>query len=180
MPQNPITQLNFQFDESNPKLPFKPERRCVHTIIKNPKTNKFLVINNKATNSCSYYDYYLVGGGIEADEDYETCVRREIAEETGIPISEFSNIQYLAHGTQKFACPPFPELGYPATNKNLDNTVFYAETNSELDNYQEEETAKFQEYTEWVTFEELHNNILPGFNWVLENLESLVKSKIDV
>lgn len=174
---NSTTHPDFQFDESNPNLAFKPDRRCVHTIINNPKTGKFLVINNKATNSCSYYDYYLVGGGIESDEDYETCVRREIAEETGIPISEFSNIQYLAHGTQKFACPAFPELGYEAINKNLDNTVFYAETLSELDNYQEEETAKFQEFTQWVTFEELQNNILPGFNWVLENLETLINKK---
>jgi 8-oxo-dGTP pyrophosphatase MutT (NUDIX family) len=177
MSLNPTTQPDFQFDESNSSLPFKPDRRCVHTIIKNPRTNKFLAINNKTTMSCSYYCYYLVGGGIEEGEDYETCVRREIAEETGIPISEFSNIQYLAHGTQKFACPAFPELGYEATNKNLDNTVFYAETLSELDNYQEEETAKFQEYTEWVTLEELHNHILPGFNWVLENLENLIKQK---
>jgi 8-oxo-dGTP pyrophosphatase MutT (NUDIX family) len=177
MSQNLQTQLNFQFDESNPNLPFKPNRRCVHIIIKNLRTNKFLVINNKATHSCSYYDYYLVGGGIEEGEEYETCVRREIAEETGISISEFTNIQHLAHGTQKFACPAFEDLGYEATNKNLDNVVFYAETLSELDNYQEEETAKFQEYTEWVTFEELHNNMLPGFNWVLENLDTLINNK---
>jgi 8-oxo-dGTP pyrophosphatase MutT (NUDIX family) len=177
MSQNPTIQPDFQFDESNPNLAFKPDRRCVHTIIKNPRTNKFLVINNKATHSCSYYDYYLVGGGIENDEDYETCVRREITEETGIPISEFSNIQYLAHGTQKFACPAFPELGYKETNKNLDNTVFYAETLSELENYQEEETAKFQELTVWVAFEDLQNSILPGFNWVLENLNTLVNNK---
>ncbi len=175
MTHNPNTQLDFQIDGSNPNLSFKLLRKCVHTIIKNPKTNKFLIINNKATHSCSCYDYYLVGGGIEGGEDLETCVRREIAEETGIPIAEFTNIQYLAHGAQKFAVPAFLELGYEAINKNLDNTVFYAETLSKTENYQEEETAKFQEFTEWVTLDELQNNILPGFGWVLDNLSTLVQ-----
>ena len=173
MTQNQTQKLDFQFDESDPNLDFKPIRKCVHTIIKNPRTNKYLVINNKQTYSCSYYDYYLVGGGIEEDEDSIDCVRREIAEETGIPINEFSNIQYLAFGTQQFAVPPFIDLGFEAINKHLENTIFYAETDSELENYQEAETAKFQEFTEWVTLEELQNNILPGFNWALENLEAL-------
>ena len=173
MTQNQTPILDFQFDESDPNLGFKPFRKCVHTIIKNPRTNKYLVINNKTTRSCSYYDYYLVGGGIEEGEDPIDCVSREISEETGIAIDQFSNIQYLAFGTQRFAVPPFLDLGYEAINKNLENTVFYTETNSELDNYQEAETAKFQEFTQWVTLEELQNNILPGFNWVLENLETL-------
>ena len=174
MTQKQTKQLNFHFDESNPNLPFKRVRKCVHTIIKNPRTGKFLVINNKQTYSCSYHDYYPIGGGIEEGEDLETCVKREIVEETGISISEFSNIQYLAHGVQKFAVPAFSEFGYPETNKHLENTVFYAETNSELENYQEAQTAKFQEFTQWITFQELRNNILPGFNWVLGNLNSLL------
>ncbi len=174
MAQNPTPKLDFQFDESDPTLGFKPIRKCVHTIIKNPLTNKYLVINNKASNSCSYYNYYLVGGGIEEGEELIDCVKREITEETGISINEFSNVQYLAFGNQKFAVPPFLVLGFEAINKHLENTVFYAETNSELDNYQEAETAKFNEFTQWVTLEELQNNILPGFNWVLENLNTLI------
>ena len=167
-------KLDFDVDISNPDLHFKPSRKCVHIIIKNPRTNKYLVINNKATKSCSYYDYYLVGGGIEQGEESIDCVHREISEETGILINEFKNIQYLAFGKQKFAVPAFVEFGLEATNKNLENTVFYVETDSELENYQESETAKFQEFTQWITLEELQNNILPGFNWVLQNLESLL------
>ena len=177
MTQNQTPKLDFQFDESDPNLGFKPIRKCVHTIIKNPRTDKYLVINNKATQSCSYYDYYLVGGGIEENEEPIDCVCREISEETGISIDQFSNIQYLAFGTIKFTVPALPELGYEAINKNLENTVYYAETFSELENYQEEETAKFQEFTQWVTFEELQNNILSGFNWVLENLNTLINNK---
>ncbi|MDQ5893424.1 MAG: leucyl-tRNA synthetase [Patescibacteria group bacterium] len=61
------------------------EREIIHAIVKNPKTNKFLVIKWKEHNWQSF-----VTGGMEKGEDIVDAARREVLEESG-----YKNLKHI-------------------------------------------------------------------------------------
>ncbi len=72
------------------------ERNCVDLIIENNK-GEFLLITENANNITHTH---FVGGGLDKDESYEDCAKREFVEETGytdfeivrkLPIAVYSN-----------------------------------------------------------------------------------------
>ena len=64
-----IESLNYQI------------RIGVYAIIFNSKGDKVLTVQN------SRGDYFLPGGGIENNENYQECLEREMLEETGYEVS---------------------------------------------------------------------------------------------
>lgn len=76
-----------RIDKSNPHKKEYPtvERNMVHGVIRDPKTNKFLMLNWKSNPWTTF-----VLGGVEEGEDEYKSILREIKEETGL-----SNLKFL-------------------------------------------------------------------------------------
>ena len=76
-----------RIDEKNPPREGKKsvERQNVHCIVRNPATNKFLVLKWKTQPWITF-----PMGGIEAGEDVIAAAKREVAEETG-----YTNLKFV-------------------------------------------------------------------------------------
>ncbi len=140
-------------------------RETAHAIIYNRKTDKYLVIKNPV-HSCSEKDYYFVGGKVDTYETPKEAMMREIKEETGLTSEEISKIFYYGKIKQSFFLPGV--LGFTPKNRTMISDIFYVQTDSEVDNFQEKEG----EVSKWVDATILENNLLQGFKWVLDNCKS--------
>jgi prolyl-tRNA synthetase/ADP-ribose pyrophosphatase YjhB (NUDIX family) len=154
-----------------------PLRKCLHQIIYCRATDKYLVIDNKFSHSCSFFDYYPVGGGIEIDESHIQALHREFEEETGQSKSKIKSTRYIGDVHQQFPVPKL-EAKFEAVNKNVVSSVYYVEVEHFEDGFMEENLADLEkEITKWVSLEELQDNILPGFEFTFFNYQT-IKNKI--
>jgi prolyl-tRNA synthetase/ADP-ribose pyrophosphatase YjhB (NUDIX family) len=151
----------------------KPLRTCLHQIIYCKTTDKYLVIDNKISNSCSLFDYYPVGGGIEVGESHVEALHREFEEETGQSSSKIISTKYIGDVHQQFPVPNM-EGKFEAVNKNVISSIYYVEVENFEDGFMEESLADLEkEITKWIDLEELRNNILPGFEFAFFNYENI-------
>jgi prolyl-tRNA synthetase len=150
-----------------------PFRVCLHQIIYCKSTDKYLVIDNKASHSCSLFDYYPVGGGIEKGETHTQALYREFEEETGQSRSKIISNKHIGDIHQQFPCPKIDGKFEPV-NKNIVSSVYYIEVESFDDGFMEESLASLEkEITKWVTLEELKSNILPAFEFAFFNYKTI-------
>jgi len=159
------------FDDSKQGVKFKPTRKTVHLIIRNPKTDKYLVVDNRATHSASDFDFYPIGGGIELGETFNDTLVREIQEETGIEADKILTTRYLGSIDHKFHCAAQP--GLVEINKHLLTQMFYVEIDSELEGFCDPGKVIHKESTVWLTRDQIQS-ILPGFQKALNNWENLI------
>jgi len=159
------TSFLVETDQKHPEIIDEDYREAAHGIIFNRKTNKFLVIQNPS-HSSSEKDYYFVGGKIQNYENPKETIIRKIKEETGINENEISKNFYYGKIKQSFLLPGIS--GFTPKNRTLISDIFYIQTESEVDGFQE----KDGKISKWVSAAELDNNLLEGFRWVLENCKS--------
>ncbi len=71
------------------------------------KDNSYLLLHRiKKKNDVNKNKWIGIGGGLEAGESPEACLRREVMEETGLTLTD-----YRACGRIYFECPPYqPEV----------------------------------------------------------------------
>jgi prolyl-tRNA synthetase len=159
------------YDVSKEGVKFNPTRKTVHLIIRNPKTDKYLVIDNRDTHSASDFDFYPVGGGIEPGETFYDTLVREVREETGIEADKILSTSYLGLIDQKFHCGA--QVGFDEVNKHILSQMFYVEIDSELEGVCDPEKANFKETTVWLNKHQIQS-ILPGFQYTLNNWDKLI------
>jgi prolyl-tRNA synthetase/8-oxo-dGTP pyrophosphatase MutT (NUDIX family) len=151
----------------------KPLRICLHQIIYCRSTDKYLVIDNKISNSSSLFDYYPVGGGIEKNETHVQALNLEFEEETGQSRSRIKSTKYIGDVHQQF---PVPEIKgkFEAVNKNIVSSVYFVEVEEFEDGFMEESLSELEkEITKWISLDELKNNILPGFEFAFLNYKTI-------
>jgi 8-oxo-dGTP pyrophosphatase MutT (NUDIX family) len=56
-------------------------------ILSSDRAAVLLIHRNKCPDDVHFGKYLGIGGHVEPDEDVVTCIRREVAEETGLTIS---------------------------------------------------------------------------------------------
>lgn len=122
--------LPIRIDEKNPHVPGKEIvfRNIVMAIVRNPKNDKYLVLEVKNPKWTTF-----VIGGVEGDEDSETAARREILEESG-----YKNLKLI----RVLGGPIHSEFyaGHKGVNRIAHNTAVYFELENE-----EQETISLEE-----------------------------------
>ena len=97
------------FENNTDLIPRKDKetivRSNIHAIIKNPKTNKYLVQKWREQGWQSF-----VTGGVENDEDIVDAAKREVLEETG-----YKNLKYIPKTTETWEVHSY----FYATHKNV-------------------------------------------------------------
>jgi leucyl-tRNA synthetase len=93
----PVVQVvePVRIDTNNPHKEGYPvvERNMVHGIIRDPKTNKYLMLNW----SSNPWTTFILGGKEDGEDGLE-AITREIKEETG-----YSNLKFLYHSIQAYS-----------------------------------------------------------------------------
>jgi GMP synthase (glutamine-hydrolysing) len=144
------------------------KRDCCHAIIYNPKTKKYLV--QSTPNNPNYlYPMHLVGGGIHTSEDHQDALFREIAEETGLGIKQFSKVKYLGKVINGFFVP------WLHRNRELMSHIYYLETESTLEHITDKDDPTVK--SNWVDLFETMDNLLPAFDWVMNNYKDIPEAK---
>ncbi len=136
--------MPVRIDEKNPHVPGKEVvfRTIVMAIVRNPATNRYLVLRTKKPQWTTF-----VIGGIEEGEDVETAARREILEESGYKNLKLIRILGGPVHSEFFA-------SHKDVNRIAHNTTIYFELeNDEAVPLDPEEAAKHE--VDWVPFEEL-------------------------
>ncbi len=136
------------------------KRDCAHAIIYNPISKKYLIQSTK-DNPDYLCNMHLIGGGIHTGEDTLDALFREIAEETGLKRSEFNEPKYLGKVINGFFIPHFHR------NRELMSHIYYLETDSDLENIKDRDNSSV--VSKWVDLFETKNNLLPAFEWVINN-----------
>lgn len=167
---NPTIQ---KFENPDPSLPTQAPRQTVHLIVHNPKTDKYLVIDNSKTHSASNHDFYPIGGSIEAGETFFDTLIRELFEESGITSEEILDIRYLGELKQIFPVIAFGNK--PAVNKHLVSQIFYVTVDSEKENFVESLKSAENEITVWKKLDEI-NDMLAGFKHCFKKRREIEKN----
>ena len=136
--------IPIRIDEKNPHIAGKEIvfRNIVMAIVKNPKTDKYLVLKIKNPQWTSF-----VIGGVEGEENSETAARREILEESG-----YKNLKLI----RVLGGPIHSEFyaGHKGVNRIAHNTTVYFELeNEEHDNLAPEEAEKHD--VAWIDFKDI-------------------------
>ncbi len=152
-----------RIDDKNPHVPGKEIvfRKIVMAVIRNPDTNKYLVLRVKKPTWTTF-----VIGGIDEGEDVETAARREILEESG-----YRNLKLV----RILGGPVYSEFyaGHKGVNRTAHNTTLYFELeNEEQEPLSKEEAEKHS--IDWVGFSELTRDLLSHaeLDIVLERLQT--------
>lgn len=155
--------IPVRIDDKNPHVPGKEIvfRKIVMAVIRNPKTNKYLVLRVKKPTWTTF-----VIGGIDDGEDVETAARREILEESG-----YKNLKLV----RILGGPVYSEFyaGHKGVNRTAHNTTLYFELeNEEQEPLSEEEAEKHS--LDWVEFSDLTRDLLSHaeLDIVLERLQT--------
>lgn len=159
------TDFLYESDQSKPEMVHDDYRGSVHAIIYNRKIDKYLVIQDP-THLRSDKNYYFVGGRAKGDETPKEALIREMQEETGLTYDDTSKMFYYGKIKQTYYLRA--SKGFPEKNRIQISDIYYVETDSELDGYQEIPEVN----SKWVSWIELENNLLEGFKWVLLNCKA--------
>jgi GMP synthase (glutamine-hydrolysing) len=139
-------------------------RNSAHAIIYNPTLDKYLI--QVTDNNINYiYPMHLLGGGIHNLESHREALFREIAEEAGLSEKQFKTIKYLGKVLNGFFIPSYHR------NREIMSHMYYLETDSVLEHIQDKDDKTV--LSKWVTKEEAIEQLLPSFDWVLRNYNSI-------
>jgi len=155
--------IPVRIDEKNPHVPGKEIvfRNIVMAVVKNPKNEKYLVLEVKNPRWTTF-----VIGGIEKGEDPEAAARREILEESG-----YKNLKLV----RILGGPVHSEFyaGHKGINRVAHNTTVYFELeNNEQETLAEEEAAKHS--VAWIDFKDITRDRMSHseLDIVLERLQT--------
>lgn len=102
--------------------------------------NKIVLVHNKNSNSLS-----LPGGGLEKDEAFEDCLRREIKEETNMKVLSFAPIGYQE--VTNLENPVVFQLRYVCVVEPYGD--FVSDPDGDVDQIKTIDTKEFKEHIKW-------------------------------
>lgn len=102
--------------------------------------DKIVLVHNKNSDSLS-----LPGGGLEKNETFEDCLKREIKEETNMKVVSFAPIGYQEVSDNK--SPDIFQLRYVCIVEPFED--FVSDPDGDVDGIKTIDPKEFKEYIKW-------------------------------